>query len=422
MESPRLNFFRILSTALLAAFSVAVSAQDTGQSSSAGLAQKTWSFRDLLKVAESTHPSVLAKQRAEFGAEAGLSAAEWQRYPTPGIEAGNNNSGQRQQLVFLKQPIWAGGAISAGIDAAESRLSAARKNTLVARRDVVQRLIDAYVDVLRRQAQQATHHQHVQQLEKLLQMMERRVAAELSARVDLDLARSRLLQAANELSVVAQSLAAGKTRLSELAGQAVHLVSADADLEAMLPASLAQAIELSSSSSPTLARVLQEQFAAAADIRVERAAYWPQVNLRFEQGETVNAAGTAFADKRTMVVMQSQFGAGLSTGAKVDAAIARHDALLEEYRALKRELDTEVADAWHQFVAAKQRYQNSQLTRASAGAVFDSYTRQYVVGQKSWLEVLNAIRESNNANVAVEDAQADWLKANLKLQLLTGVL
>jgi adhesin transport system outer membrane protein len=380
-----------------------------------------WSFRSLLNLSETTHPSVLARQRAESGAQASLEAAEWQRFPTPGIEVGSNNSGQRQQLVYLKQPLWAGGAITAGIDAAESRLNAARKHTHVARRDVVQRLIDAYADVLRRQSQQEIHHQHVQQLERLLKMMERRVAAEVSARVDLDLARSRLFQAANDLSHVSQSLTAGKTRLAELAGQTVQRVSADTDLNAKLPPDLAEAIHLASSASPMLGRLQQEQFAASADIRVERAAYWPQVNLRLERGDN-NNSGVTQSDQRAMIVMQSQLGAGLSTGAKVDAAIARHDALVEEYRLAKRELETEVADAWHQFIAARQRFENSEINRASAGSVFESYTRQYVVGQKSWLDVLNAVREANNAAVAVEDAQADWLKANLKLQLLTGTL
>ena len=54
--------------------------------------------------------------------------------------------------------------------------------------------------------------------------------------------------------------------------------------------------------------------------------------------------------------------------------------------------------------------------------VFDSFARQFVIGRKSWLEVLNAVRESTQAQLAVADARAQQLAAALRLQLLTGAL
>lgn len=385
-------------------------------------AGEAWTFDTLLREAGTTHPSVVARQRSQDAARADVAAAEWQRYPTPGIELSADGKGRHDTVAFVQQPLWTGGRITAGIEGAESRYGAAGEEVSAVRRDVLLRLVDAYVETRRRQAQQKIHRTNVQQHERLQEMIERRVEREVSPRVDRDLARSRLYQAANELSHVTQSLANSLTRLSELAGQPVATVAeTDAPDVSGLPVGRAEALEQAVAVSPVLSRLTFERSAADADVKSERAAFWPKLALRLEH-RRADSAGQNLSDQRALVTLESQFGAGLSTGSRVDAAVARREALAEERRAALRELETDVADTWHQLTAARLRLENSRINRESAATVFDSYARQYVVGQKSWLDVLNAVRESSQSALAVEDAQAEALRAGLRLRMLTGSL
>jgi outer membrane protein, adhesin transport system len=379
--------------------------------------QKIWSFDALLHETGRTYPAIVAKQRAEAAARADMTTAEWQRYPTPGVEASVGAEGRREMALFLQQPLWTGGRITAGIDAAGSRHSAAREDVAVTRREVLTRLVDAYAEVRRRQAQQRIHRDNVRQHERLMAMIERRVKSEISPEVDKDLARSRVYQAANELSVVTQALANGLVRLSELAGAPVLGVSmTDKPVGVDVPDNRVEGAMRALAAAPVMARLQYQREAAEADIRSEQASLWPKASLRVEQREG------AASDQRALFLLESQFGAGFSAGTKVDAALARRDALIEERRAALRAVESEVSEAFNQRAAATVRLENSRMNKTSAVTVFESYTRQYVVGQKSWIDVLNAVREANVAMLSLEDSEVDVVRAGLRLRLLMGEL
>ena len=376
-----------------------------------------WSFADLAREAAETHPAVIGKRLERDAALAEVDGARWQRWPLPELQASQDDGDGATVVLGLQQPLWTGGRISAGIDAAEARHDAADATIAKARQEIIQRVADSYVEVRRRQAQQEINYQNVQQHERLLGLISRRVKQEISPRVDLDLANSRLYQAANELSVTTQALQHGLTRLSELSGQPVERVTADEELAQGVPEAKDELLARALAVSPLLAGLDRERLAAEADIRSEKAAWWPMLALRLERRDS-----DGLKDERAMLVLQSQLGAGLSTGAQVGAAISRRDALGQERLAAIRELRSEAAEFWQQFTAARLRLENSRMYRESAATVFDSYARQYVIGQKSWLDVLNAVREASSAALTVEDAEAEMLRAALRLRLLTGHL
>jgi adhesin transport system outer membrane protein len=54
--------------------------------------------------------------------------------------------------------------------------------------------------------------------------------------------------------------------------------------------------------------------------------------------------------------------------------------------------------------------------------VVDSYLRQYRVGRKSWLDVLNAQREVVQAEYTLVDYQSLLLGASYRLAILAGDL
>ena len=68
--------------------------------------------------------------------------------------------------------------------------------------------------------------------------------------------------------------------------------------------------------------------------------------------------------------------------------------------------------------------QHSNATSASASSteVYESYARQFTAGRKSWLDVLNTVREAGQYELMVLDANAQMLGAALRLGLWTGEL
>lgn len=387
-------------------------------------ADDAWDFVSLLQLTIRDYPALLAGERQRAAAREDRTAAGWQRFPTPGAELTLDDDEATTAVLSLEQPLWTAGRIRAGIDAGDARVDAA-DNALDETRDrIVIRLAESFIELRRRQVQLGIAASNIRELEQLQQMIARRVAQNASPRSDLDLAESRLSQARVERASILQARAGAQTRLSELAGVTVQRLGDQPLPEMELPADLEAAQRAAASNNPELRRLESETLASSADVRASRAARYPTVSLRLEQREQQGGRLSAGArsESRALLLVQSDFGAGLSRNAEVGAAVARRDALAEERNTAIRELRSEVADAWFLLREAAARLDSARLNRDAAARVSASYNRQYVIGQASWLDLMNAVREAGNAALGVEDARADRDRAGLQLAVLTGTL
>lgn len=381
-------------------------------------AQSPSTFDRVLASSLSTHPSIVGKRYEQAAALSDKDGAEWARYPTPYFEASSDSeAGTSNNLLRIDQPLWTGGRITAGIDAAGRRYDASTAGLDEARLDMTLRVIAAYAEALRQKDREQYASSGVAEHEKLLAMIRRRVASEVSSQTDQRLAESRLFQSANDLSLTSQAFKNALTQLSQLSGSTVTEVTWQG-LEDIEPAaSLEKALDAALTASPTLQRLKHEEQAAAADIDSKRSVYMPQLTLRLQR----TMGGGIDADNRVMVVLQAQPGAGLSAGAGVNAAIARRESLRQTQSAAEREVRERVTLDWSEWLAARSRLEAARRASAISNEVFESYTRQYVIGRKTWIDVLNAVRETVQARFALVDAQAQTLTASLKLRAQTGV-
>lgn len=382
-------------------------------------AEAPLTFERTLNAALASHPTILGKRSARDAASADKEGAEWARYPTPSIEATSGSDGRAAaNLVRIDQPLWAGGRIDAGIEAAGSRFDAADAGLDETTLEVSLRVITAYLEALRQKAREDHAASGVQQHEKLLAMIRRRVTQEVSSQTDQRLAESRLYQTKNEFSLVSQSLRNALTQLAQLSGRPVREVSWQDLDEQGVPATLDAALESALAASPTLRRLRHEEEAATAEIDQRRSAYMPQVALRFER----SSGGGLATDSRALVVLTAQPGAGLSAASGVDAAIARREAARQARDAAERDLRERIAVDWDEWTATRSRLETARLSSFMSSEVFASYERQYVIGRKSWIDVLNAVREATQAQFAAEDARAQSIAAGLRLRAQAGTL
>jgi len=379
-------------------------------------AQSAWTFERVLQSALDSHPAIMGKRSGQAAARADQKGAEWLRYPTPSIEAATQGGGKDSGLLRIEQPLWSGGRITAAIDAAGSRLSAADAALIETELDLTIKVITAYIEALRQKARQQHAQAGVAEHEKLLDMIRRRVQQEVSSLTDQRLAESRLYQAVNDLSQVTQAYNNALAQLAQLSGKPVADISEQEVSALGAPSSLDAALSQALGYSPTLRRLIYEEEAANADIDFKRSAYMPQLSLRLEKNTGQTQSSSA------MLVLQAQPGAGFSALSGVDAAIARREAARMAREAAERSTNERVTLDWNEWVAARLRQENAAQSRTMSTDVFESYTRQYVIGRKSWIDVLNAVREATLAQFALEDARAQVIAASLRLRAQAGTL
>src|SRR5450830_193301 len=183
-----------------------------------------WTFDQVLQQALQTHPTIQGKRSAQAAAQADLEGARWQRYPSVSAEV-PTGSAEAGGVVRVDQPLWSGGRINAGIDAAGSRLDAAGSAIEEERLTLSLRVIAAYTEALRQTARMRSADEGLAEHQRLLEMIKRRVTQSVSSQTDQRLAESRMYQAANDASNVRQALENALAQLSQLVGKPVRAVS-----------------------------------------------------------------------------------------------------------------------------------------------------------------------------------------------------
>lgn len=168
-------------------------------------------------------------------------------------------------------------------------------------------------------------------------------------------------------------------------------------------------------------RLAAQMDSAQAQIKVSQTQIYPSLVAGYQHswGGQVPAG----ADRgRAYLSFQFQSGSGLSALAGVQAAIARKAAAEQELGSLERRLLSQAASALNEWVAQQAQVGPAQALQAGTTEIVESYLRQYQVGRKNWLDVLNAQREKTQALYSLADARFGLQLAQIRLMILTGEL
>jgi adhesin transport system outer membrane protein len=101
-------------------------------------------------------------------------------------------------------------------------------------------------------------------------------------------------------------------------------------------------------------------------------------------------------------------------------AASRKDAVQQELETLDLNLSAQVLAAVTELDALGAQLAPARALLSGTTEVVESYLRQYQIGRKNWLDVLNAQREMTQALYNVADTEFGHQLAQLKLMLLTG--
>ena len=125
---------------------------------------------------------------------------------------------------------------------------------------------------------------------------------------------------------------------------------------------------------------------------------------------------------RVYLGLQFQSGAGLSSLSAVQVAIARKLAAQDAIEAHDRQLTQTVRSTWSESKALAAQLEPVRELLAGADEIVASYLRQFQVGRKNWLDVLNAQREKTQAYNALADIEYPLQLSRVRLLIAAGQL
>lgn len=341
-----------------------------------------------------SHPSIAARVGDKDAAGHRLDAAEWLRYPTLSAQRSEDREGRGSVTTRIELPLWTGGQISGQIDGARASLDAAGWAVIQAQQEILIKVATGYSELGRVAARQAVARANVAEHDRLVALIERRVASQINAPSDAIQARARLAQARAELVQLDAQHARARAALAQAVGIPVLEVQAVAT-PALRAADLSSLTHAALGFAPQLARLRSEEEGAEAEISVRRGAALPRVLARYDQTH----GHAEVRGRRFYVGVEFQSGAGLGALASTREAQSRLDSIRHTREAARRELIEAVAADWGDLQALEAQIGGMREQVESSTSVYESYVRQHAVGRKSWLDVLNAQREAVNARI-----------------------
>lgn len=373
------------------------------------------SLRAMIERAVETHPSIAAASATARAAGAEVRAARWQRFPSFSVEGllldQPGNAMQAQAIV--DQPLWTGGRISGSINRADAREDAALAAYDEAVLTIALSTAQAFFEVHRWRERAAILSQSLEQHNRMVATMERRYAQEVSPLSDLELARSRALQIEQQIYQARAQEGAASSRLRELVGDPFLAIGDVPSIPQAWPVFgdediTAQVLAYS----PALKRLRFDAQAVDAEARIARASILPQLSGQYSYSNTFG--------HRVGLVLKAQSDGGFSRFAAADAARERVQASELQIASGERQLRDQTFALLREYESATARLAGSQAASGSAQRVMESYMRQFTSGRRTWLDVMNAVREATAAETDVVEARMSAQSSLTRALLLSG--
>lgn len=365
------------------------------------------------------NPSMKAARLGIRAAHTDIRAAKWLYGPSVSVTGyafeggssvirGNNVTAN----LTVDQPIYQGGRVGASIDRAKASERQSEAVTDETAQDLALRVTNTYFTLVSANARIRALGAGLEEHRTLVGSIERRVAQEVSPRVDLELAKSRTNQLIEQQTTAKAQAVAALQQLRVLLGDPAYMPAADPRYEpAVHHPDAANSVDSATRCSPVRKRLQAEALVARADQKLARSDYLPRVSAQFNTNEVTG--------NRVGIAVSAGTSGGLSQFEAERSARLRRQAAEIRVGAADIELQTDLAGDFAENSNARERIASGRAAAESARAVTDSFQRQFVVGRRSWLDVMNIALEVTQADVAVKDAEVSAMASAARIQLRT---
>lgn len=369
--------------------------------------------------AVNVNPAMRAARVNNRAAEVDVSSAKWLYGPSVSVTAfafeGGSAVVRGDNLtanLVVDQPIWQGGRISSTIDRARAAVRQSEALTDETSQDIALRVTNTYFDLVRATTRMRALDLGLTEHRSLVGSIERRVEQEVSPRVDLELARARTAQLVEQQTTANALAASSLQQLRVLLDDPSFTPAASPDYNpAAHHPDQAGAVEQATTCSPTRRRLQAEALVARADARIARSQVLPRLSAQFTSNEVTG--------ERVGLALSAGTNGGLSQFEAERSARLRRDAAELRIGAADLDAQTALAGDFAENSSSRERISSSRAAAEAARAVTDSYQRQFVVGRRSWLDVMNAALEATQSDVATNEAEVSAMASAARIHLRT---
>ena len=283
----------------------------------------------------------------------------------------------------------------------------------------------AYIDVLRYRRLVALAEENYVRHRSVFEQIQKKVQAGVGRRVDLEQAAGRLALAEANLLTETSNLHDVSARYMRVVGeQAPKEMDSLANLTKGMPKDMTEALAATQRGNPALLASIENVRSAYSAARVRDAAYQPRLDLRLKRDHDRNLNGYAGQHESSTaeVVLSWNLFNGLSDVARSRQYAEQHNVVKDLRDKTCRDVRQNVAIAFNDTRKLTEQLGYLDQHQLSIEKARDAYRKQFDIGQRSLLDLLDSENELFQSRRAYSNAEHDLAIAYLRTHAGVGKL
>lgn len=360
---------------------------------------------ELLSSLITNHPSIKMAQESIRGSQEMVDAAKWGFFPTPSVEVSAKDSDRNTTVARLDQPIWTGGKITSRYDIATSK----EQESLLDLEENSYKLMDNFFNVLESYMQSIVQIKELEDglntLNKLDEMLDRRLEAGVSTQSDKELLKSRIEQINSEIIMAKNRY---KISLMQFELMLDRKVECNIDLKQITiwhSNDIEDSVSRLLAFHPSLRKAEQQIQTSKYEVDKSKSSIMPTLNLRAEhkEGDLYNDSSNNTNNQNLVYfTFVATTNSGLSALSEINASKIKVLELTFSKQTKEKELIDSLLADYNNYEISKNRIKVLTNTINSANSVLDSYSRLFLAGKRQWLDLVNSSRELMNYKIELQ--------------------
>ena len=392
-------------------------------------------LQDAVKTMLTTNPDVRSAAHNRLARDEEVRQARSGYLPTLDVQAGAGKDYVDKPIdadldptlvqLSVRQNVFAGLATTNEVDRQKARVESQSYLVRSTANNTALKASDVYLEVLKNQAVVDLAKENLTLHQRIADQIKLRSESGVDSRADMDQIQSRLNLAHSNLIIAQQNLMDAQTNFNAVIGNPPQQLVRPTPPKATLPTTLAEAEQQALAAHPQLKSANADLQARREQDEVARSPFMPRVDLEadktYQQENSYGSDYDGYEEEDLRVFVRVRYN--LFNGWKDEARKQETVHLINEAQEIRNHTHRQVVESihlsWQAHEAAKQKLAYIKKRLQFAASTAQAYTKQWNIGQRTLLDVLDA--EAERIDSARQLVTAEYEEMYAQYRILNGL-
>ena len=399
-------------------------------------------LNEAMQSALEVHPEIQAGINARLSVEEQMKAAKGGYLPQVDLLAGYGREGtdspgtravegheyntltRGESSLRLQQMLFDGFATSSEVGRQRATVNARAYELLGTSERTALTVAEVYLEVLKRREMVRLAEDNLRSHERIYDQISLRSERGVGRMADLDQAEARLAQARNNLITEQTNLADAQVNYYSVVGRDPSELSMPQGLPGRLPENLQAAREELLANNPFLSSAESDVQASEQQYEAAKSTFYPRFDAELSQGVDNNIDGVPGHSNEWQAMLRMRYNlfAGGSNKADLQSKAHQVNQAMDIRNNALRVLSEDLGLAWNALENARQQLPIAQQYVDYSSRVRDSYQKQFGLGERTLLDLLDSENELFTAARRLEEVRYTELFTQYRIKATMGSL